>query len=229
MIRNLKAFGLALVAMAAFGSLMASGAQAAPTFDAETALEWHPTGTPLEEFGSKYTLPFGAEITCKKHLDPTQTYNGPTTKIRLTLTTEGCHAQILGTKYPVTVTHNGCETELHPTMREPDPPTTYTGDARLICPEGVSGVEIHIYNDAGHTSVRCTFTIKPQTTNGILTHNEPTDVKVTTNTVILQATKTSGSLLQCGGATQNGESHGDLTLTATTTEGNTIKATIAGE
>jgi hypothetical protein len=229
MIRNLKTLGVALVAMAAFAALAASVAQASPVFNAETNLEWHSTGEQVEQFNHKLTLPFGAELTCKQaHFDPTYTYKGSTTKVRATPTYSECQAHISGSKFPITVTHNSCEYQFHATKKVPETSTTYEGDIELICPEGVKGIEIHIYSDEKHESVRCTFTIKPQLISGILTHNEATDVKVTTNTAKVIASKTSGSLLQCGSSEQTAEYHGDATTTATNSEGKSVNSFIEG-
>jgi hypothetical protein len=229
MIRNLKALGLALVAMGVLGILAASAAQAAPTFSAE-ASEWHPTGKPLGTH--TYTLPFGAELTCEEvHFDPTKTYTSAVASVRATPTYNKCHATIFEVTYPVTVTHNSCEYEFQATKKTAA--TTYEGTAKVICEKaGVKGIEIHIFqkDDLKHElAPRCTITVKPQTISGILTHNEATDVTLTANTSKVTNTRTSGSLLQCGAENQTAEYHGDTTVTATDSAGNTVKSTIAGE
>jgi hypothetical protein len=229
MTRKLKALGLALIATAALGALAASAAQAQPTFNAETELEWHPTGEPIEIALIKGTLSSGGETTCSQgHGDPTQTYKGSQTKLRGTPTVSECHVNIFGANLPTTVTHNGCETEFHITKKLET--GTYEGTSQLVCPEGVKGIEIHVFTDGAHTQVRCTNTIKPQVVSGILTHNEPTgDVKVTSNTALVNVTKTAGSLLQCGGANQTAQTHGDGTLTATNSNAEPVKVSIVGE
>jgi hypothetical protein len=231
MIRNLKAFGLALVVMAALGSLVASGAQAAPTFDtnAGAGVEWHPTGTEING-DHTYTLPLGTLSCEESHFDPTETYKDSVTKVKVTPTYNKCHATTPAGTFPVTVTHNGCEFEFHAKEREKEPTTTYTGTAAVVCPPGVNGIEIHVFNDVKHENLRCTFTVKPQSIKGnILTHNEATDVTLTANTVETAVEKTSGSLLQCGGSTPTAVYHGDATVTATNNLGESVKATIAGE
>jgi hypothetical protein len=228
MTRNLKTLGLALMVTAAFSALVTSGAQAAPTFSAATAGEWHPTGTPLGTH--QLTLAFGASLECGEvHFDPTQTYTGAQTKVRATPTYRNCSATIFAASYPVTVTHNGCEFEFHATRKIEA--NTYEGRAQVICPVEVNGIELHIYQAADTThsqAPRCTFTVKPQTINGILTHNDATDVDLTANTASVFNTRTSGSLLQCGSESQIAEYHGATTVTATGPAG-TVKGTIAGE
>jgi hypothetical protein len=228
MIRNLKAFGLAVVAMAALGSLVAPGAQAAPTFDtnAGAGVEWHPTGTEING-DHTYTLPLGTLSCEESHFDPTKTYKDSVTTVRVTPTYNKCHATTPAGTFPVTVTHNGCEFEFH--AEEKETATTYKGSAALECPVGIKGIEIHVFNDVNHQNLRCTFTVKPQIINGnILTHNEATDVVLTANTVETAVEKTSGTLLQCGGSTPTAIYHGDATVTATNNLGESVKATITG-
>lgn len=235
MIRNLKALGLALVAMLALGAVMASAASAQngeATSDEEVpfTLTGEETGTLLQ---NSFTSALG-NITCDGSTYTGHKYNETPHKYippganTVTVTPHYAtkcftHIPVLGTR-PTTVTLNGCDFVLHigATTGEGD---TYGVTADLICPPGKK-VEVHVYKATSteHLDVDsvCTITIAEQkglsgphltdTTNGHV------DLAGTFINVVYHHT---GSL--CGEKeNQIASLDIDVTLDAHDEEGNTI-------
>lgn len=184
MIRNVKALGLALMAVFAFSALSASAASAQQgklTSDGSVTL----TGTEVgEAVNNNYFQNGLGKVTC-----PGSTYTGHRV-LTHTQTTEGktherlqsgdttatitphyatkcfAHIAVLGTR-PVTVTPNGCDFVFHIGQTTPaeNKEGTYGVVAALVCPPE-KDIEVHVYKSgsvehpAGDSI--CTITIKPQ-------------------------------------------------------------------
>jgi hypothetical protein len=216
MTRNLKALGLALVVVFAFAAISASAASAETT---ETkihgALQTTPdstaniTGTELGG-NHKFTIAGIGTWECEEsefhgHIA------GKTTSPTITPTYTKCSMEVFGVKRPSTITHNECTFTLtaHHFLDAED--TKGTGQIHIVCPAGKK-IEIHVFNDAAHTELRCTYAIEPQTINtGISFHNTAvgSNGKKVVDTITTKApTKTkklSGTVLQCGGSEFNSE------------------------
>jgi hypothetical protein len=218
MIRNLKALGLAVVAVFAMSALVASAAQATVTTKTIITPEGNkPTVITAEQTAglalTEITAGNRAFICSKVHFDGE--IAGNTTDVKLTPTLEGCETTpVLGIKLPVTMTHNNCW-------------YTFTGENTIET--GKYGVSVHLecqnpgeelitHIKSGGTDV-CTITIKPQTITGLYVKNagtKPDDVVLNWNTAKFNTT-IHGTL--CGGSSSETnkefvtEIHGEATVT----------------
>ena len=119
-------------------------------------------------------------------------------KITLSPTYGTCHVVLLGLTKPITITTNGCAFVLTATTTEIKGVKTFTAHTDIECPTEKQ-IEIHVYNNAGHTELLCTYDIKAQTnlTEITLTNNEaaiPNDLDADFNVsgIAVQNTKTGG-------------------------------------
>jgi hypothetical protein len=187
--RNLKALGLALLAVFALSAMAASTASASPNptwTPTEGPTTLHGVSLPNEGPGktNALTLPgIGQEIVCTSTtLDAVGTLFGPMPEVQLTPTYEGCQTQ----NGWVTITHNECRKRFYHLTTVPGT-AHYTTTAQLICPQGKQ-LEIHTYLDAGHNFSVCTIDIPPQTFNGSFTVTNTPGMSPTTNSVIIEGT-----------------------------------------
>jgi hypothetical protein len=174
MTRNLKALGLALVAVFAMGAVMASAAsaQAKLTSTGPVTLIGKQTGAAaanqLSAFGATWTC---TTVTYTGHKTKSTTTpkaliaNGDTTAT-ITPHYSGCSANTaIGVK-PVTVKMTSCDYTFTLGTYNPAGLGSAPVTAHVEC--NVLGDQIHveIYNDAAHTEVFCTVTFGVQTTTG---------------------------------------------------------------
>ena len=252
MTRNLKAMGLALVAVFALGAISASSAMAEETKPiAHFTASEYPAKVTGSQIG-KAILVVGSlgESTCNK-----AHFHGELTKAATSLTGTGtleeCEMHtFLGQHRPVTVTTNGCTgtltvhekgtTDEDVTVETPDGTIhkhatihRWSGDSRLDCPEGVNGVETHAYKsgNTAHTELLCTYTLKPQTVKNIhfsviTVGGKSTYMTVEAKEAESKITRTSGTVLNCGGAEQTGKYTGVGTVEALNEEGAMIEGGI---
>jgi hypothetical protein len=208
MIRNLKALGLAMVAVFAMSALVASAAQATvSTFTPEKgeAATIHGVQSTTHNFqvGSR-------TLTCG-----TATFlgsvTGNTTDTKIVPTYENCDTKpVLGISFPAVVTMNSCY-------------YTFTGENTVAT--GQYGVSVHVECDSGDEIVIhvksgsndiCTLTIKPQTATGLTATNDtstkPDDVVLHANSTV--QTTIHGTL--CGG-TENTNQEFNSVYTGDTT------------
>jgi hypothetical protein len=155
MTRNLRALGLGLIAVFAMGAILASVAQAEKA--AVATVEKSPATIEGTQEGANVFNRAGREVTCG-----TATLHGTVTNgsesAEVTPTYLNCHAIVLGTKLPATVTMNGCTFKFTLTADAGD---TFTNTASLICPANKT-IEIHVYaNETDHKNniPKCTITI----------------------------------------------------------------------
>lgn len=157
MYRAIKTLGLTALVAVAVG---AAGARA-QAHDAQLTLEESPAtikGTSIETHSF---VRAGRSVTCATANFTGGASDGATT-LSLTPVYEECHATILGSMLPATVTSNGCYYVLH--FTEDTEPATYTADTDIECP-GENQIEMHVYSShTNHTAgtSACTFTIPPQ-------------------------------------------------------------------
>ena len=187
--RNLKALGLALLAIFAMGAVVVSTAQASPNptwTPTEGATTLHGGSLPNEGAGkiNALTLPgIGQEITCTTTtLDSVTTLFGPMPEVQFTPTYEGC-------KTPngyATITHNECRKRFYHLTTVPGT-VHYRTTAELVCPPGKQ-IEIHLYPDPAHALSVCTIDIPPQTFNGAFTVTNVPGLNPTTNSVVIEGT-----------------------------------------
>jgi hypothetical protein len=160
MIRDLRAFGLALVTVLVMSGTVASAAWGThPQFTAgEYPAILDGTQTKVLVFNRE-----GRTVTCS-----TAEFDAELTKADTALTVEptysGCHSNIpLVGVVPATVTMNGCDYVLH--VVEGKEPGVPAATVDLECPEGKE-IEVHVYtNHTNHTknTSLCTFKIPEQT------------------------------------------------------------------
>ena len=163
MIRNLKALGLALVAMLAMSAMAAASASAQEGEVYETAGIYpvHIQGADVAQTAGDPTPSLtanGEVVHCTKTL-----YTGNLTaaskRVTITPTYEDCHSPT-----PVTVTMNGCAYEFHHATTGANT-DTWPITADLECPVG-KVAEVHKYSSmANHTAgtSNCTLTMAAQT------------------------------------------------------------------
>jgi hemin uptake protein HemP len=240
MTRNLKALGLALVAVFAFAAISASAASAETT---ETKIHGALTTTPNvtaniigTEDGGNHRFEVGGGVgTVECEISEFHGHiAGKTTSPTFTPTYSICSMTLFGTKRPVTVTHNGCNYTLtahHFTEGD----TKGLGQLHLVCPEGKK-IEIHVFNDGPpHANLRCTYTVEPQTINtGITFHNKDNAGPGGKDTVTIQSLnapvltkKSFGTVLQCGGSEFNSAYTGAVEAHATTAAGEPVDLEVA--
>jgi hypothetical protein len=179
------------------------------TDDAQMTLSEFPAVFTGEQFnGSMVFTREGRTFTCETaKFDAEVKATDSKTTLTVTPTYSNCHSISLGTKFPVTVTMNGCDYLLRFTKATPS--GTYTADTDLVCP-GTNKVEVHVYeNAAKHTAGTSMCTTKtPAQSNlqAIDLTNEPANAETPKNFVVghlslAGITSTSeGSVFICGAA-----------------------------
>lgn len=216
MTRNLKLLGLAVGAMLAMSSMLASAAQA------ETGVMTAPQYPAIvtgEQLGG-VTFDMGEApirtVSCNSKLDGT--LNGPTDPVTFTPTYSNCVSEPGGAT-PVTITMNGCDYTVgfgRPGTTQ-QPVTTGTMQAWVNCPAGQQ-IEIHVYQNAFSHAANmsiCTYDIGPQgPVPGGIYHNifvGIPDVDATVNAKFTGVSTIGAGGVICGGnpATQ----HLPITLT----------------
>jgi len=190
MIRNLKVLLLAAMAMAAFGALNASGAQAAEEFHCSVSpcrFQLNPDGTGTTAhhvFVVKNSLGESVSITCKK-LEGDGTIAATTsTDVTLTgLAYKECNAN--GEEAHIDM--NGCEYTF--TSANGAPGNATGSQVHVLCP-GVAHIEITVTEAATHTT-KCIYAVTPQTATGVRYTNigkeseTTTEITATANTTAL--------------------------------------------
>jgi hypothetical protein len=243
---DLKALGLALVAVCAVSGLSVSAAQAAPKFTGYATppgTHVHTIITGTTETGSVEKFTAGAGTTeCHVSYESTSLTGEDTeltvkpTKVTTPGTTEDGHCNTLafGANFKTDISYEGCDYVLHSGTKLAE--DEYTGTSDIKCPEG-KAIDIKVTNSSGTT--KCTLKVPAQ--NG-LAHvifkitrkfRVMVMVKVTFGGVKYQVIE--GGLLGCGkpngtyeganGATQEG----DYGLEGEDTEKNPLDFEISGE
>jgi hypothetical protein len=158
MIRNLKALGLALVAVFAMSAMAASAAQAAPELTASNGAGEHETANLSAEQTSgasrdKLTVG-GVALRCEVSTGTAHLATGTATEVTVTPNYEECKAAGL---FPSEVSVNGCDYNLHNLTNEEG---VYKTTADVLC--GENEITITVFNIAGTESI-CTIHIPEQT------------------------------------------------------------------
>jgi hypothetical protein len=225
MTRNLKALGLALVAVFATTAVLASAAQAQIKVTTGISPAWL-TGEQVITAPHHFTVENGGPKVACQTADFAATVNSGDTSVTVVPKYEKCHA-IIGTEtFKVTVTMNDCDYLFHGGV-EVSSTTFKEGEIDLVCPVAKE-VEVHIYKKpTEEIEELCTLKVAPFTNNkaplGNEFHNEGTgstnDLTVTTN-LTFNITRT-GSLL-CGKTPNTAVYTGSTTLKAFEHKGGTI-------
>jgi len=231
MISNLKAMVLAMVAALALSGLVSATASAVEETGFITA---GTAGNPARIDGEQTTVNVfnrtGRETTCETaKFGNSSSVPGSATELTLVPTFEKCHTVVLGVKLPTTITMNGCEYDL--TTVKHNVPLTFTGLEHLVCPPG-KVVEVHVFSDPNHLELKCTYDKPAQTPSGRI-HLEnvagsPNDIRGTVEVTGISSTRVSGTLVNCGAASDaSGTETGGLTLRATNAEGTFISGSVS--
>jgi hypothetical protein len=206
MTRNLKALGLALVAVFAMSAIAASAAQAegAPSLTPASYPAWLTT---TAEGNQVYTTDTGQKVECTTVTGQATIEKagvGDTSVTSTDIKYSGCNALIGTSTLPATVDMTGCDFKFSGGKTDPADSTHYTNAAVAIeCPVGVTGPDVTIFSSAAnHTAgtALCHITVWNSVTAGSVTY---TNVAGATNTVTLKSVgiqnpvTRSGSLL-CG-------------------------------
>jgi len=226
MTRNLKVLGLAFIVTLALSAVVASAASAASAlFTAEGV----PSDQLSEIHGEQATgttdtftiegLPALTCTTVKETGFPEESEvhkkGGSAPSATFTPEYATCHVVLLGITKWATVTMNGCTYTFTATKNTANTP--FSADLTINCstspPE--KQIEIHVYNNAAHTELLCTYDVRHQVANNqIQLTNEASDILAHINaTVLVHNTKPGGV---CGSKeTPNAVYKGTHTLRAT--------------
>jgi hypothetical protein len=227
MVRTLKILGLMASGIFVLGGVSASSAMAEEEVTQPvasfTTQKYKSTLTGTQD-GPNHKFAFGVPTTecTSSHFDGVEALVGPVTSIEFTPTYSNCNSVILGDKdNPTTITHNGC-TYLYTVHKKLDKNgDEWEGDFHLECPEGVKGIEIHIWDTKEKhelsEATKCTLIIEPQTIKGIKYNNlteggNPLDITIEAKEVEVVAKKLSGTLGNCGAAEQVTKYTGNITV-----------------
>ncbi len=244
MTRNLKALGLTLVAVLALTAIAASAASAEPPNDAKLTLDEYPatiTGTQTEPEDNELVLPGNRSVRCEEIK-----YNGEYTEAEAeageataTPEYEGCTSTILGNVTPTTVTTNGCSLTLTFGTYIDETHSSATNTAHVTCPTGKE-IEIHVWQtEAKHLNNEtpiCTYGVPAQTVeetvnftiSGDMEHPH-TFLTITGEDLPIAVKRLSGTLTNCGAASQTGEITAKAKVEALNGDEEMLEATFSQE
>jgi hypothetical protein len=184
MVRNLKVLGIALVAIFAMSTMVASAALAQGKLTTEGGVAVTLTGSETGVQTNRLTMfgiPFaceGSTYTGKKTLITAETEAGKTHELLPNLSTTAtitpnynqpkCALTVGGSNFPATVTMNGCDYNIQigaTTGEQTETKTTFGLTTDIVCPkEKDIQIELWEFGDTKHEVASwCMFTIKPQT------------------------------------------------------------------
>jgi hypothetical protein len=250
MTRNLKALGLALVAMLALGAVAAAGASAQQgvlTSDNPVTLdisqnEGEGAGpNALTAFGGKVEAP-GTTYTGHKLNEPTKFLESgeETATITPHYKQEACVHTFIGVKRPCTITTNGCDFVFHIGETTEEKSGTYGVTADVDCPGTGGFIDLHVYKGGTipgeHNDIPnklfCTITVPeqanlpgPHLTNDVVNG----DINIKGTFTGITVTKHGGA--GCGGeeTIHNGQFHIDATIKGTNEAGGNTNVVITDE
>jgi len=227
MIRNIKALGLAVVAVLAMSAVAASAAQA------EVATHFGPAGI-VKATGGAQTFTPESEIglNCEE-VHGTGQLSKPSSTLTIdNIEYTGCSA--VGGFFPVKVDMNSCDYTFHSgtgTVEEEKVVTAH-GEVSIECTNENDSISVTVHpfgdNEFNEAPV-CTYHIGPQTVGGITYHNETDEtgrmyVTVTTATGQTIVVSHEGEL--CGEGEEHAEYNGMVTALAENEFNEAIDTTI---
>jgi hypothetical protein len=214
MTRNIKALGLAVVAVLALSAVAASGAQAASFMSSEAGATLNGTQTNTNIF----EVSGGRQITCTSVTFSGTASGTESAEQEVSPSYSGCHSSILGgEEIPATVTLNGCTFLFHAT-------TTITASeisahVHIICPAGHS-IEVHVYaNSTKHNENKplCTYSIPPADNLETVRISNGANNDLNINAMVgVPYTRVSGNSTNCGPASGTEEYRGTTTISSPT-------------
>ncbi len=224
MIRNLKALGLALIAVFAMSALAASAAQAVTTdgeftSDGKVTVTGHGTESETFETGQKVTCT-GHHTVMPQNQTPWGFFNPGAGLTTLTdqVHYSSCTVEVGAQKLPGTVTTNSCDFVIH-IGETKVANVSYSATVDIVC-SGTDVIETHLYQNASHAPSICTYKIGPQTglTGAILENVAAGDGKTSGEVTGIKMSRTG---VLCGGTkeTNAGVLHLNATLSGTNEAG----------
>jgi hypothetical protein len=202
MIRNLKALGLALVAVFAMSAVAASAASAATPGEFTSTGKVTVTGSGAETFGFEagqaFTCATSDHTIMPEKVTPWGFLNPGTGLTTLTDQAHysGCLVQVGAQVLPATVTTNGCDFLLH--LGETTVGTTEYGATTDVVCSANETMEIHLYEKEPDVTSICTYKIPAQV--GL----KGADVKNNAGKIEVKGTLTGIAMTRtgvlCGGA-----------------------------
>jgi len=197
MIRNLKSLGIAFVAVLAMSAVVASAAQAVPSY---TGSAYPTTGTGSNLKGSEKFTTAGGTVECNSHFEGTlASPGGPT----LTVTPSYSSCEAFGF-LSADVHENGCTYVFHASSRIAE--GHYSSTVDVSCPGS---------NKMVITAATCEVQVGSQTgLSSVTTKNEGTGVKVVPNVseITMDVTKDGFGCPFSGTGHSKGTYHGEVTL-----------------
>lgn len=218
MIRNLKALGLALVAVLAMSAMAAAGAQGKEP--AQVTLEAAEGTIDGTQIGSGTFVRSSRKVTCNEGSFVAHVADGDTTITTTKPTFDSCTGPL---GLPATVDMNGCDFGFELEGEEVEGVHKYTAVASLTCNEG-GHATITVKNAEGGTVCQYSFTNEGneglntiELTNEAAGEETPKDWgEADINVTGIDSTRTAGSAFVCGPATdENGALEGDWALKGT--------------
>ncbi len=150
MTRNLKALGLALVAMLAMSAMAVSAANA--EVNGKVTAESSPVTMDGKQTTEQKFTRGAVPVTCANATFHAQSNTGDNT-ITVTPTYSSCHATgPFGETWPVTVTMSGCDYMFHLTNTK----GTFTAISDVVCPVGAS-ITVDVYTSHNNHTANTTL------------------------------------------------------------------------
>jgi hypothetical protein len=239
MIRNLKALGLALVAVFAMMAMAAQGAQG------EEGADFTPASFPTtiditNESTFTWAVPGLPTQTCAEVSGHAILEDASPELTATEIQFATCHVVTLGITFPVTVDMNGCHylfTAHTYTPKATEGDGAADGDVHIVCPEDrEKTITVFKAGSSGHpeADLRCTIHVPPQTpgpATDVTYLNENTEGKmaITAQFHELEAQMTVTESTICGKErTVTAKFNLSLWMKATDDEGNYIDLTMSG-
>lgn len=225
--RNLKALGLALVAMFAMSAMAASAAYAEDEGRVVTAVdtEEHVTGlisaTDVGEANGLELTAFGGGVKCEENNFSGELAGGTGTALTVAAEFGGNPQDCEAAGLPSTVHNNGCELTFNTFTTTPD--GTWEATTDLKCPVGVVGIQVTTFFSSNHAASNraCTTTVPPQTgIERVVVHNnantpaEAHDLTLTAEATNIKAHRSGFCTFGATQSTEEGQMHGEVTVTA---------------
>lgn len=214
MTRNLKALGLALVAVLAMSAMAASGAQADPKNPAQVTLGSAEGTIDATQIGTGTFTRTGRTVTCTEGHFEAHVDDGDTTITTTPAIFNGHCTGPLG--FEATVDMNSCDFHFELLGTEVEGVDEFTATAGLECTNENDHAIINVYNGAHEAeNIVCQYTFNEtgnEDLDTIKLTNEPAGegtpedwVRAHIELSNIHSTRTVGSAFVCGGATDNEE------------------------
>lgn len=225
MVRNIRVFGLSLVAGLALSAVVVSAAQATPTIESSEP--------GIVEGTAEKSMVWGAgsrTIECQAPLY--NAFEGKQTQLTVDPTDSPCTASFLGVKRPATFVSNHCE-YIYKNLATSG--TSWTAQMDLLCENLGEEMDISVYEDEkkhkAHETL-CTVSVPKQLGLGTvvfsnMTESKPADITINMTLSSIQI-NVSGPAFICGTSSNQGTYTGIYTMHAKNLKGTLIPLGLSG-